>query len=643
MPIAAELARAAPAAAGSAPRAALSRACRALTRRQDRCGYWLFELEADATIPAEYVLMTHYLGEVDGPLQAKLATYIRDRQLPSGGWSLFHGTEAELSCSIKAYYALKLAGDDPEADHMRLARQTVLALGGSSRANVLTRIFLALFGELPWRAAPHLPVEILLLPRWFPLHLSRVSYWSRTVMVPLLVLCSLKPRARNPSRLGIRELFVSPPETVGSFFEPRSNLNRLFLLADRLGRALERAIPPGLRRHALRIAERWIAARLNAESGLGGIFPATLNALLALDALGHGAEAPGVRDCKDALRRLLVERSKDAYCQPCQSPVWDTAWSVLALQEAQAPETEFALRRGLEWLAARQLDGEAGDWRDGLPGLAGGGWAFQFQNPHYPDLDDTAVAALSLSRSGDKDSTHRVLRAARWVGGMQSRNGGFGAFDRNCGSAFLNEIPFADHGALLDPPTADVSARCASLLAALVGAEPSHRPRLDRCLRFLTEEQEEDGAWYGRWGCNYIYGTWSALTALADAGVDPKDRRMRSAACWLLERQNDDGGWGEDNASYADRSFAGRGPSTSFQTAWALLGLMASGEVDSASVRRGIRYLIDTQRGDGLWSEPWFTAAGFPRVFYLKYHGYSVYFPLLALARYQNLADGPDP
>jgi squalene-hopene/tetraprenyl-beta-curcumene cyclase len=624
--------------------AAVARAAEDLVQQQDAAGCWRFDLEADASITAEYILMMHFMDEIVPPLEAKLATFLRRTQTAHGGWGLFPGGALDLSCSVKAYFALKLAGDDPDAAHMRVARTAILAHGGAARANVFTRITLALFEQIPWRGVPFLPVEIVLLPRWFPIHLHKVSYWSRTVMVPLAILCSLKERARNPRRVDIRELFVVPPHEERDYFPARSTLNRAFNTLDALGRAGERKLPTTRRRAALLRAARWFIARLNGTDGLGGIFPAMVNAYEALAALGYGPDHPYRVQARAALERLLVIGDHAAWCQPCVSPVWDTALAVLALQEAAAGGPCPPADRALEWLVARQLrDGEPGDWRAARPDVRGGGWPFQFANPHYPDLDDTAAVIWAFTRAVDAEHFAASRTSALdWIVGMQSRNGGFGAFDADNTFTYLNEIPFADHGALLDPPTSDVSGRCALALART--ARPRDGAALARCLDFIRREQEPAGAWYGRWGTNYIYGTWSVLAALAQTARADDAAPMARAAAWLKSRQHDDGGWGESCESYWDAGCVARhDPSTACQTAWALLGLMDAGEVDSPEVQRGVAYLLRRQQADGGWDDPWFNAPGFPRVFFLKYHGYARYFPLWALARYRNLVRGAGP
>jgi len=621
----------------------IERAAHALLDAQHAEGYWSFHLEADCTISAEYILMMHHMDEIDDALQTKIAAYIRARQLKGGGWPLYFDGNIDLSCSVKSYYALKLAGDDPDAPHMQRARKAILEQGGAGGCNVFTRIMLAQFGQIPWQAVPYLPVEIMLLPRWFPFHLNKVSYWSRTVMVPLLVLCTLKRSSRNPGQIGIPELLLKLPKKRRHYFPVRSGLNRLFLYFEFLTSLTEPFIPDRLRQRALKKAGAWITERLN--GGLGAIFPAMINAYEALDALGYSADHPYRQSAKKALQDLLVVQGDEAYCQPCNSPVWDTALATLALQEAEytsSDTTTAATDKALDWLKEQQLLDEPGDWREHRPELSGGGWAFQFSNSHYPDLDDTSAVAWPMCQADQRAQTDRyqytIQRAANWVRGMQSGNGGFASFDVDNTYEYLNEIPFADHGALLDPPSSDVSARCAILLACMASDDPAFQTALDHCMTYLRQEQEVNGSWFGRWGTNYIYGTWSVLVALEKVGIAPQDAMVRRAADWLKSVQRHDGGWGEDHDTYCTPEKAGQGrTSTTFQTAWALLGLMAAGETASPEVERGIAYLQAAQQANGLWHDDAFTAPGFPRVFYLKYHGYDKYFPLWALARYRKL------
>jgi squalene-hopene/tetraprenyl-beta-curcumene cyclase len=620
---------------------AITDAREALVARQTAQGYWLFELEADCTIPAEYIMMMHFLDEIDAGLEKKLAVYLRAHQAEHGGWPLYHGGALNLSCTVKAYYALKLAGDDPEAPHMARARAAILERGGAARANVFTRIALALFAQLPWRGVPFIPVEIMLLPRWFPFHMDKVSYWSRAVMIPLFILCTRRPVAKNPRDVHIRELFTTPPEEEKHYFRDAVKqgglIARAFLLADRLGRLIEPFIPHRMRERATRRAEEWMLERLNGEDGLGAIFPAMVNALEAMTILGYRDDDPRRVTAKRALQKLLVVNSSSAYCQPCVSPVWDTALATLAMQEAGDTAALAASTRALDWLQTEQVLDEPGDWRVNRADLAGGGWAFQFANSYYPDLDDTAVVAWAMHQARNaEDYSESLRRALDWLVGMQSRDGGFAAFDADNTYYSLNKIPFADHGALLDPPTSDVTARVVTVLSRV--GRPQDKPALERAIAYLRDEQEADGSWFGRWGSNYIYGTWSVLMGLAQAGISGGDPVVRKAVDWLSARQNSDGGWGESNDSYLhDASAAGKMASTPYQTAWALLALLSAGEAGSDRVRRGVDFLVRTQREDGLWSDPSFTAPGFPRVFYLKYHGYSGYFPLWALAAFRTL------
>ncbi len=609
----------------------------ALLARQDPQGYWLFELEADCTIPAEYIMMMHFLDEIDTALEAKICRHLRSAQDEHGGWPLYRGGDFNISCSVKAYYALKLAGDSPDAPHMARARTAILERGGAAAANVFTRIALALFGELPWRGVPYIPVEIMLLPRWFPFHLDKVSYWSRTVMVPLFILCTRKPVAKNPRNVHIRELFTVPPEEERDYFRRKGLLAKIFLMADRLGRLMDPLIPARMRETATRRAESWMLERLNGEDGLGAIFPAMVNALEAMTILGYAEDDPRRLTAKRALQKLLVVGASSAYCQPCVSPIWDTALATLAMQEAGDSSSHDASIRALDWLQKRQLLDEPGDWQVKRRGLAGGGWAFQFANSHYPDLDDTAVVVWAMHQARDSGRyAESVRRALDWLVGMQSKDGGFAAFDADNTSYYLNMIPFADHGALLDPPTSDVTARVVAVLARI--GRPQDKQALSRAISYLRSQQEPDGSWFGRWGTNYIYGTWSVLTALAQAHIGGEDLAVRRAVQWLKLKQNADGGWGESNDTYDAGSGApGEFPSTAYQSAWALLGLCAAGEAGSDAARRGAEFLMRAQRADGLWSDLSFTAPGFPRVFYLRYHGYSAYFPLWALAAYRTL------
>jgi squalene-hopene/tetraprenyl-beta-curcumene cyclase len=623
---------------------ATTAATSALIKRQQADGHWVFELEADCTIPAEYVLLTHYRGEViDTELERKIAVYLRRIQSPQHhGWPLFHDGDFDMSASVKAYFALKMIGDDIDAPHMKRAREAILAHGGAINSNVFTRILLSLFGILRWESVPVMPVEIMLLPTWFPFHISKISYWGRTVIVPLLVLQTLQPRAKNPRGITIDELFLQPPLTIGPPHKaPHQKWTwfSAFRLIDMVLRPAVKLSPKGLRQRAIDRAVDFVTERLNGEDGLGAIFPAMANACLMFDVLGEPVKA---KIARDSLYKLLVIKDDEAYCQPCVSPVWDTALVTHTLLEVGSDEAKRQARRGLEWLKPLQVLDVEGDWIARRPGLRPGGWAFQYANPHYPDLDDTAVVVMAMDRArrtaGAGDEFDGAIdRATEWIHGMQSSNGGWAAFDVDNIYDYLNNIPFADHGALIDPPTEDVGARCASMLAQL-GETPENSEVVKRGIAYLRRTQLPDGSWYGRWGMNYIYGTWSVLCALNACGLTPDDPTMRKAVEWLTAIQNEDGGWGEDGSSYKlDYNGYEQAASTASQTAWALLGLMACGEIDSTAVKRGVSYLLEHQGDDGFWDEARFTATGFPRVFYLRYHGYAKFFPLWALARYRNL------
>ncbi|MEA1831960.1 squalene--hopene cyclase [Methylobacterium durans] len=623
-------------------------ATRALTRLAHADGHICFELEADATIPSEYILFHQFRATTPrAGLEAKIGNYLRRTQGKHGGWALVHDGPFDISASVKAYFALKMIGDDIEAPHMRRAREAILSRGGAANANVFTRFLLALYGEVPWAAVPVMPVEVMFLPTWFPFHLDKVSYWARCVMVPMFVLQAEKPRARNPRGIGVQELFVTPPEHVRTWpGSPHATWpwTPIFGGIDRVLQKVENYFPKTTRLRAEEKAVAWVSERLNGEDGLGAIFPAMVNSVLMYEVMGYPADHPQVRIACDAIEKLVVEKDHEAYVQPCVSPVWDTALASHALLEAGGSDAERQARDGLDWLKPRQVLDIVGDWAAAKPNVRPGGWAFQYANAHYPDLDDTAVVVMAMNRAMRQhglvadmpDYSASIARAREWVEGLQSKDGGWAAFDADNNHMYLNHIPFSDHGALLDPPTADVTARVVSMLAQL-GETRETSPALDRGVAYLFKEQEKDGSWYGRWGMNFIYGTWSVLCALNAAGIDPNSPEVRRAVTWLISIQNPDGGWGEDASSYKIDPAFEPGYSTASQTAWALLALMAAGANDEAAVTRGINYLARTQGADGFWTEERYTATGFPRVFYLRYHGYSKFFPLWAMARYRNL------
>ena len=622
---------------------AIDRARDFLLSIQNHKGFWVFDLEADVTIPSEYILLQRFLGrEMTPELKKRMGRYLRRKQLENGGWSLFESGAADVSASVKAYFALKLLGDSPHAKHMVKARQLILTLGGAVQVNVFTRITLALFGQIPWRTVPAMPAEIMLFPRWFVFHLYKVSYWSRTVVVPLLILYAKQPICRLDSQESVSELFENPVHMHRHLdrFVPGNHLKNLFILLDRMLKQADRFVPRKLREKAVRRAEQWMIERMRGKGGIGAIFPAMANAVMALKTLGYPGDHPDLISGINAVDHLLVTRADEAFCQPCHSPIWDTCLSLTALLESGLPSDHQAAADAIEWLLERRIR-VRGDWAYQTPNLDPFAWAFQFENNFYPDLDDTASVLMAFLRSGVQNvDKHKraIAKAANWIAGMQSTDGGWGAFDIDNNSLYLNQIPFADHGALLDPSTSDLTGRCIELLAALGYGRDF--PPIARGLQFLRREQHESGAWFGRWGVNYIYGTWSVLIALSLVGEDMSQPYIRKAVDWLKSRQNPANGWGETCYSYDDPALAGKGASTPSQTAWAVLGLMAAGEAESTAVQHGIDYLCDRQDARGGWHENLYTGTGFPRVFYLRYHGYSHYFPLWAISVYRRLKRG---
>lgn len=623
---------------------AISRAQNVLAERQQEDGHWVFELEADATIPAEYVLLEHFLDRIDVKLEQKIGVYLRRIQGDHGGWPLYHDGDFNISASVKAYFALKAIGDDINAPHMKRAREAILAHGGAETTNVFTRFQMALFEEVPWRATPAMPVELVLMPKQALFSVWNMSYWSRTVVTPLVVLAALKPKAVNPHNIHIQELFVEPPEQIKDWIKGpyRSYWGHIFKRLDQIVRPSEKFIPSKLRQLAIDKAVKFVEKRLNGEDGLGAIYPAMANSVMMFRALGISDDDPRAKIAWESVRKLIVDYGEEAYCQPCVSPVWDTALSGHAMIESatgaratNSQETLQQLDKGLNWLKDRQILDVKGDWAINNPNLESGGWAFQYNNAYYPDVDDTAVAGMLLHRRGDPAHQESIERAHKWIIGMQSKNGGWGAFDIDNNKDFLNHIPFADHGALLDPPTVDVTARCVSFLAQL--DKPEDKAVIERAIKYMRAEQEPAGCWFGRWGTNYIYGTWSALCALNAVGISHDDPAIKRAVDWLLYVQRSDGGWGEDEASYEGAPAGQYHVSLPSQTAWAILGLIAAGQQKHPAVERGIQWLINHQNEDGEWQEDPYNAVGFPKVFYLRYHGYRQFFPLLALSRYRNM------
>jgi squalene-hopene/tetraprenyl-beta-curcumene cyclase len=620
--------------------ASLAAARERLLSLQRPDGHWCAELEGDTILEAEYVFLMHYLGKGDDEKLRKAANYIRSKALPGGGWSVYPDGPAEVSASVKAYFVLKLLGDEPDAPHMRSARERILELGGLDATNSYTKLYLSIFGQYEWENAPAVPPELILFPRWFPFNIYEMSAWSRAIVVPLSIVWALKPEVVVPDFAVLDELRTGgegrAQPAVGG--EKGRLWARFFVLVDSAIKLLERWHIRPFRRRALAACEGWILERLRKSGGLGAIFPPIVNTIYAFDCLGYPRDHPVVTAQLDELEKLEIEEPTTLRLQPCFSSIWDTCQSVSTLAEAGLAAGDSRLARAAEWLIDREVT-EAGDWKLKCPEVEPGGWYFEYANEFYPDCDDTAEVLLALGKLELREPLQSRARAAadrglRWLLGMQNRDGGWGSFDRDCDREYLTAIPFADHNAMIDPSTSDITARVLEALARHGFDRSSTAVR--RGVDFLLAEQEADGSWYGRWGCNYLYGTWLALVGLSAIGEDFSERWARKGAAWLRSVQNPDGGWGELPRSYEDPSQKGQGPSTAAQTAWALMGLMAVGEGQSPAVRDGLEYLLATQEGDGGWTDQAWTGTGFPEVFYLNYHYYALYFPLLALAQYRE-------
>ncbi len=758
-----------------------------LLEQQHENGYWIAELEGDTILESEYILLLAWLKQEHTEKARKCARYLLQQQMPEGGWNIFPGGPIEISASVKAYFALKLTGHDPASEPMQRARKAILAAGGADRVNSYTRFYLAMLGQLDYRYCPAVPPELVLLPRWFPVNLSMMSSWTRTIVVPLSILSALQPVTHVPAECGIRELFLKHPRHWPPLRPPGAaedektfSWERFFRLTDRSFKLLQRRNLLPLRKRALKAAQRWMLDRFHNSDGLGAIFPPMVWSIIALRCLGYRDHQPELQYCYEKLQGLEIETEDHIRLEPCKSPVWDTAITVRALVDAGVAPDSRQLAAAQTWLVEQQILAP-GDWSQTVSAEPGG-WCFEFANEPYPDVDDTAMVLMALGESQAAHATPRgalrqaardgslgsgsqllsltspssiqretvgdleiiqsrfsgtcqakqpppsdngfehsrpasaefspldkppkiaaaaarlagvgvrnlretlsrealqtavgnaarvwnrlrpgngnghaapggrqlpfaaqsatpgpandtiaqaIARGEAWMLAMQNDDGGWGAFDRNNNREFLCRIPFADHNAMIDPSSPDITARVLEALASL-GRSPDF-PAIQRGLKYIRETQEADGSWFGRWGINYIYGTWQVLVGLNCVGVPVSDPAVQAGAAWLMSAQQPCGGWGETPASYDDPALKGQGPVTASQTAWALMGLMAAGRTDSPAVRRGIAYLLSTQLPDGTWDEPEYTGTGFPRVFYLKYHYYRIYFPLMALARY---------
>lgn len=619
--------------AEAAAERAAQRAAANLLAAQHPDGWWKGDLETNVTMDSEDLLLRQFLGIQDERTTQAAARWIRSLQRDDGSWPTFHSGPGDLSATVEAYVALRLAGDTPEAPHMAKASAWVREAGGVVGARVFTRIWLALFGWWRWEDLPELPPEIIYLPKWFPLNIYAFGCWARQTIVPLTVVAAHRPV--RPAPFGISELHKDPAQPNPP--RPPAPLASWDGLFQRLDRALHLYRKVGvrpLRRTALKACARWIIERQEDDGCWGGIQPPAVYSVIALHLLGYELDHPVVRAGLDSLDRFAVWPDEDTrMIEACQSPVWDTCLATIALADAGVATDHPALVKAVDWMLDEQIT-KPGDWAVQRPGLQPGGWAFEFHNDNYPDIDDTAEVVLALLRVQHPDPGRvdaAVERAVRWNIGMQSKNGAWGAFDADNTSAFPNRLPFCDFGEVIDPPSADVTAHVVEMLASL-GLEDDTHTR--RGIDWLLAEQEDNGAWFGRWGVNYIYGTGSAVPALVAAGLPVSHPAVRRAVGWLESVQNQDGGWGEDLRSYSDQEWIGRGVSTASQTAWALLALLSAGERDSDAVERGVRWLVDTQKADGSWDEPYFTGTGFPRDFSINYHLYRMVFPLTALGRY---------
>jgi len=609
-----------------------------LLSRQAQEGYWVDELESNATITAELIFFMHFTGQVDLEKQEKMARYLLGIQREDGSWPLYYGGPCDINSTVECYMALKIAGRSPDAPEMARAREAILKNGGIRATRVFTKIFLAMLGQISWKHVPAVPVEIILLPDNFPFNIYEISSWSRGTVVPLSIVYAHRPVHRLPKEKGVAELFTEQDRALGFKADGHafSSWHNFFIHLDGWIKVVGRCPWKPLRKKALVKAEQWVLDHQEDEGDFAGIQPAMLNSLLALHYQGYDKDHPAFVRGMEAVERFLIDRGDHMCMQACVSPLWDTAITLNALMDSGLPGNHPALVKAGEWILGKQVV-KRGDWQVKRPHAEPGGWAFEFYNELYPDTDDTAEILIALNRIAIPDTAWKEKetgRALAWLLHMQSNNGGWAAFDVENDKEILNEIPFADHKALLDPPTTDVSSRILWALGNL-GFSREH-PKVRKAIDFVKRNQETDGCWWGRWGVNYIYGTFLALNGLRSIGENMDDEFSQKAARWLMDHQNEDGGWGETCESYSNPALRGQGASTASQTAWAILGLVAAGKAGEESTARGVSHLIDRQNESGTWWEPEFTGTGFPEHFYIKYHMYQHFFPLMALSRYRS-------
>ncbi len=618
---------------------ALERTSDWLLSRQCDEGYWVGELEGDTILESEYILLMAFLGREAEPVCHQVARFMLDHQLENGGWAIYPGGPTDVSASVKAYFALKLVGIAADDPAMARARQAILGAGGAHQCNSFTRFYLALLGQIGYDDCPCVPPELVLIPARFNFSLSAMSAWTRTIVVPLSIMSYFKPVRVLPEGRGIAELFRDdldwPSRRTARWF----SWTNFFLAVDGVFKWLDRRVPDAWRQPAVRAAHRWMLEHCENTDGLGAIFPPMVYSIIALRCLNYDLESPAVEWAVKQLDDLHIAENDRIRVQPCLSPVWDTAIAMISLADAKVPSDHPAWSRAVQWLLEKEVR-HPGDWRIRRPGIEPTGWHFQFHNAFYPDLDDSAMVLLALERSPLADQPEvraASQRGVDWLLSMQNRDGGWAAYDVDIDNQVLTRLPFADHNAMLDPSCADITARVIELLGTL-GYRADH-PSITRALDYLFRTQEPEGCWYGRWGVNYIYGTWQVLQGLSALEFPMDHPAIRHAVDWLESTQQPSGAWGETCRSYDEPALKGTGEATPSQTAWGTLGLIAAGRALGPAVRRGIDYLVSAQLPDGSWNESSFTGTGFPRVFYLRYHLYRVYFPLMAMARYQSALD----
>jgi squalene-hopene/tetraprenyl-beta-curcumene cyclase len=618
---------------------AIERGASHLVSLQDERGYWQGELEADTTLESDYIYYLFVLGKAAPERIAKLANYVRARQLSDGGWSIYPGGPSELNATCKAYFALKLAGDSVDSPPLTRAREIIHKQGGLEMTNSYVRFYLALVGAVGWELVPSIPPELMLLPNWFFINIYEMSSWTRGIVIPMGILSAVRPDFRLPEHARVDELFNDPTRKAAAFdwSDRLISWKNFFLAVDRGLKLYEKLPWKPLRQRALRVSKQWMLEHMERTEGLAAIYPAMMNSIFALIALGHGPDDPVTwREIKE-FSNFEIEEGDTIRLQPCVSPVWDTCIAMVALEEAGVAPDHPSLVKSAEWILSKQVLGP-GDWQVKNKDAEPGGWAFEFRNDYYPDVDDTAFVLMALQRVKFPDPQRMegaIRRGLQWLLSMQNRDGGWGAFDRDNDRKFLCNIPFADHNAMIDPSTADVTARVVECLGRF--GWPAEHPAIQRAVKFLLKDQDRDGSWFGRWGVNYVYGTSGVLRALETVSMTAQDYCQR-AVSWLRAVQKPDGSFGESLRSYDELHTKGQGPSTPSQTAWGLIGLLAGTNTSDPAITKAVNYLLTQQSGDGSWKEDDFTGTGFPGVFYLKYHLYRNSFPVYALARYYNQA-----